>query len=181
MPGWLWVIVAGLLGFVLLYLSNVAGRLDRLHKRVEISGLNMLRALERRRDLSEIVASAGILDPASSLVTADAVSRADAADPDDSVTFAVAESDLTAVLGAVFADIDEVDEMVAEPGGEVIGRLSDACRRVEIGRRFYNDAVFATREMRRRRAVRWFRLQGTAALPEPFEMNDTLPAGLVGR
>jgi len=180
-PGWVWALLVVALLLVLLYLSNVAGRLDRLHRRVELSRLNMQRALERRRDISELVAASGLLDPASSLVTADAVTRVDAADPDDPVAFGVAESDLTAVLGAVFADADEVDEMVAEPGGEVIGRLADACRRVEIGRRFYNDAVFATREMRRRRAVRWFRLQGTAALPEPFEMNDVFPAGFAGR
>lgn len=181
MPGWLWAILGIAVVLVLLYLSNVAGRLDRLHKRVELSQLNMLRALERRRDLSEVVASSGLLDPASSLVIADAVGRVDGADPDDDVAFGVAESDLTVVLGAVFSDVGEVDEMVAEPGGEVIGRLADACRRVEIGRRFYNDAVFATREMRRRRAVRWFRLQGTAMLPEPFEINDAFPAGFAGR
>ena len=181
MPGWLWALLIALVLVVLLYLSNVAGRLDRLHKRVELSRLNMQRALERRRDLSEIVTASSLLDPASSLLVADAVTRVDAVDPVDAVDFGVAESDLTSVLGAVFADADDVDAMVAEPSGEVIVRLADSCRRVEIGRRFYNDAVFATREMRKRRMVRWFRLQGTAALPEPFEMNDAVPTGFAGR
>lgn len=181
MPGWVWVLlIVAVLGF-LLYLSNVAGRLDRLHKRVELSRLNMQRALERRRDISEVVASSSLLDPASSLLIADTVGGVDGVDPADAVGFAVAESDLTSVLGAVFGDADDVDAMVIEAGGEVVGRLADACRRVEIGRRFYNDAVFATREMRNRRMVRWFRLQGTAGLPEPFEMNDAVPAGFAGR
>lgn len=177
----MWALLVAVLLLLLLYLSNVAGRLDRLHRRVELSRVNVQRALERRRDLSELVAASGLLDPASSLLIADAVGRVDDADPADVVTFGVAESDLTSVLGAVFSDVDDVDAVVAEPGGEVVGRLADACRRVEIGRRFYNDAVFATREMRKRRTVRWFRLQGTAALPEPFEMNDAVPAGFAGR
>lgn len=181
MSGWAWALLIAALLVVLLYLSNVAGRLDRLHRRVELSRLNMQRALERRRDISELVVASGLLDPASSLLIADAVSRVDEVDPVDVVTFGVAESDLTSVLGVVFNDVDDVDMVVAEPGGEVVGRLADACRRVEIGRRFYNDAVFATREMRKRRMVRWFRLQGTAELPEPFEMNDTVPAGFAGR
>ncbi len=181
MPGWIWaLLIVGLVVFAL-YLSNVAGRLDRLHKRVELSRLNMQRALERRRDISEVMAASGLLDPASSLLIADAVARVDSVEPADVVAFGVAESDLTSVLSVVFGDIADVDSMVAEPGGEVVGRLADACQRVEIGRRFYNDAVFATREMRKRRMIRWFRLQGTAALPEPFEMNDTVPAGFAGR
>lgn len=181
MSGWLWALLIFAVLMVLLYLSNVAGRLDRLHKRVELSQLNMQRALERRRDISELAATSGLLDPASSLLIADAVGRVDSVDPADVVSFGVAESDLTSVLGVVFGDVDDVDAVVAEPGGEVVGRLADSCRRVEIGRRFYNDAVFATREMRKRRMVRWFRLQGTAVLPEPFEMNDTVPAGFAGR
>lgn len=181
MRGWVWALLVIAVLLLLLYLSNVAGRLDRLHRRVEVSRLNMQRALERRRDLSELVAASGLLDPASSLLIADAVGRVDDIDPDDVVVFGVAESDLTSVLGAVFSDVEDVDAVVAEPGGEVVGRLADACRRVEIGRRFYNDAVFATREMRKRLMVRWFRLQGTAALPEPFEINDAVPAGFAGR
>lgn len=181
MSGWLWALLILAILVVLLYLSNVAGRLDRLHKRVELSQLNMQRALERRRDISELVAASGLLDPASSLLIADAVVHVDAEDPVDVVSYGVAESDLSSVLGAVFSDVEDVDAVIAEPGGEVVGRLADACRRVEIGRRFYNDAVFATREMRKRRMVRWFRLQGTAHLPEPFEMNDSVPAGFAGR
>lgn len=177
----MWALLIGAVLLLVLYLSNVAGRLDRLHRRVEISRVNMQRALERRRDMSELVAASGLLDPASSLLIADAVGRVDDVDSVDVVTYGVAESDLTSVLGAVFSDVEDVDLVVAEPGGEVVGRLADACRRVEIGRRFYNEAVFATREMRKRRMVRWFRLQGTAAQPEPFEINDTVPAGFAGR
>lgn len=141
----------------------------------------MEHALARRRDIAELVVASGLIDPASGLLIGDAVATVDAVDPADDSARGLAESNLTAVLGVVFDDPLEVDAMMREPGGDVVRRLADQSRRVEIGRRFYNDAVFATVQMRRRPAVRWFRLQGRAALPVPFEMNDTMPAGFAPR
>lgn len=181
MPGWLWITLLLLAVLVVLYLSNTAGRLDRLHHRVEASRTNMEHALARRRDVSELVVGSGLIDPASGLLIGDAVAAVDAVDPNDEPVRGLAESNLTAVLSAVFSDPLEVDAMMSEPGGDVVRRLADQCRRVEIGRRFYNDAVFATVQMRRRPVVRWFRLQGTAALPAPFEMNDAMPPGFAPR
>ncbi len=169
------------LGALVVYLSSTAGRLDRLHRRVEVARDNLQGALQRRRDLADHVASIGILDPASSLLIADAVTAVDATSPTDRVGTFLAESDLTAVLATVFADPLEVDEIIAEPGGEVLARLADACHRVEIGRRFYNDAVLGTRAQRNRQIVRVFRLQGRAAMPETVEMSDTAPEGFAGR
>lgn len=181
MPGWFWVALILVLAIVVLYLSNTAGRLDRLHHRVESSRANMEHALARRRDVAELVVASGLIDPASALLIGDAVAAVDEVDPADEAGRGLAESNLTAVLGAVFSDPLEVDAMTHEPGGETIKRLADQCRRVEIGRRFYNDAVFATVQMRRRLVVRWFRLQGTAGLPTPFEMNDQMPLGFAPR
>lgn len=183
MPGWVWWIVIAVVVVVVVYLSNTAGRLDRLHRRVEVSRFNLARALERRRDLAELTAGVGLLDPASALLIDDAVARVDEvenADSFESVQVGLAESDLSAVLAAVFAEHDDVAVLADEPGGDALGRLADACRRVQIGRRFYNDAVNATRAMRQRRVVRLFRLQGTAPMPKTFEMNDQFPAGFAG-
>ncbi len=166
---------------VVVYLSSTAGRLDRLHRRVEVADDNLAKALQRRRDVADHAASIGVLDPASSLLIADAVARVDATDPADRVATYLAESDLTAVLAAVFSDAAEVDEIVAEPGGEIIAKLADSCYRVEIGRRFYNDAVLTTRTQRNRQIVRIFRLQGRAAMPETVEMADAPPEGFAGR
>jgi len=183
MPGWVWWLLVAVLVVVVVYLSNTAGRLDRLHRRVEVSRYNLARALERRRDLAELTAGVGLLDPASALLIDDAVARVDRAEEADaleSVEVGLAESDLSAVLAAVFADREEVALVAGQPGADAVGRLADSCRRVQIGRRFYNDAVNATRSMRQRRVVRLFRLQGTAPMPRSFEMNDQLPAGFAG-
>lgn len=169
------------IGAIVVYLSSTAGRLDRLHRRVEVAHENLHGALQRRRDLADHVASLGVLDPASSLLIADSVTVVDAAGPYDRVATYLAESDLTAVLATVFADPAEVDEIIAEPGGDVVARLADACHRVEIGRRFYNDAVLSTKAQRNRQIVRIFRLQGHAEMPQTVEMSDAAPEGFAGR
>ena len=43
-------------------------------------------------------------------------------------------------------------------------------KRQELAHRFYNDAVTTTRALRTRPLVRFFRLGGTAPLPNYFEL-----------
>lgn len=53
-------------------------------------------------------------------------------------------------------------------------RLGDAHRRVQLARRFYNDAVSDVQRLRARPLVRGFRLAGNAALPRTMEFADEL-------
>ena len=50
--------------------------------------------------------------------------------------------------------------------------LNLAMRRVQLARRFHNDIVVSTRELRRRRLVSWFRLAGHAPMPSTIELED---------
>ena len=54
--------------------------------------------------------------------------------------------------------------------------MQAAAHQVFLARKFYNDAVAATRAARRRWLVRVFGLAGGAALPEFFEIDDSLAA-----
>ena len=63
----------------------------------------------------------------------------------------------------------------------MLDELAGACLRVQLARRFHNDAVRACRQVRRQRAVRWFRLAGRTPLPQTLEMDDTPPPGLPPR
>ena len=182
MSGW-WLVLALLVvvaAFVV-YLSSLAGRLDRLHKRTEVSAEKLQTALQLRRDCADRVAACGALDPSSALLIEDAVLHVDATDPSNTVAVSLAESDLSVVVSAVFTDPAEVDLLVTHPGGGCVADLADACRRVEIARRFYNDAISSARALRSRPVVRLFRLQGSAVLPATSEMVDTPPAGFAGR
>ncbi len=56
--------------------------------------------------------------------------------------------------------------------------LRQACERVELARRFHNDAVAQAQRVRRKRVVRWARLAGHAWMPVTFEIDDAMPSGL---
>ena len=47
--------------------------------------------------------------------------------------------------------------------------------RVQLARRFHNDAVKDVQRVRRKTVVRWFRLAGHAELPATIEFDDELP------
>ena len=55
------------------------------------------------------------------------------------------------------------------PVGQRPAALADAEGRIQLAHRFYNEAVSDTRALRLRPAVRFFRLGGTAKLPEYFD------------
>lgn len=181
MSGWM-VVAAILLAAVILvglYLSMTAGRLDHLHRRIDMSRLALDAQLLRRSAVAQELASSGRLDPASSLVLAEAAHEARTATDEEDADRALAESDLTAALAAALNrdDIDEVTEDAA--GSAMLAELDAACRRVELSRRFLNDAVRACRQLRRQRMVRLFRLAGRTPWPDTWEMDDSIPPGLL--
>jgi hypothetical protein len=183
MSGWV-VLGVVVLVFVLLlglYLSMTAGRLDHLHRRIEMSRLALDAQLLRRSSVCLELASAQVLDPASSLLLASAAHQARTAPDLSDDEHCLAESDLTAALVAAL-DPDDLAVAAASPDGiEMLDELDAACRRVQLTRRFHNDAVRACRQLRRQRMVRLFRLAGHAPWPETWEMDDSMPVGLSTR
>ncbi|MCF3178924.1 hypothetical protein [Streptomyces sp. NPDC096033] len=172
-----WIAVA--FGVVGVYLSWTAGRLDRLHTRMDAARAALDAQLVRRASVVLEVATSGALDPASSLVLYEAAHAARQAEEEHRE---VAESELSQALRAVFADADQVEVLKSAPGGvEAAEQLAAAVRRVPMARRFLNDAVRAARALRRHRKVRWFRLAGHAPFPLAFEMDDEPPADLADR
>ena len=97
------VIVLAILAVVLwsFYISWRASRLDRLHNRVEAARTALDLALVRRASAASDLASSGLLDPATSLLLADAVRRARQANLDERD---LAESDLTRALRATLGE-----------------------------------------------------------------------------
>jgi len=176
---WGWVALLGLLVVLFLwYLSATAGRLDRLNKRVDTAQHSLDTQLLRRASLVTEAAASGLLDPAASAILADAAYEVRTAPQDRSPQRAQAESDLTAVLAALFNDPDDVAAMRELPGGDELADDLDAVtRRVALSRRFLNDGVRANRDLRNQKIVRWFRLAGTSQPPDTFEFDDAPPVG----
>jgi hypothetical protein len=196
------IIVLAILALVLwsFYVSWRASRLDRLHNRVEATRTALDLALVRRASAAADLASSGLLDPATSLLLADAVRRARQANPAERD---LAESDLTRALRATLGEPgirggeldngggngspgpgasgqdsgqDSGGDGVAEEQGaaELFDEVEKAARQVFIARKFYNDVAGRTLDARRRPLARVLRLSGSAKQPEFFDMDDAL-------
>jgi hypothetical protein len=161
-------------------LSTSAARLDRLHNRVESARASLDVQLARRAGAA--LELAPVLDPATAVVLSaaaaealDHTGRADrfddaAGDRED------AESDLTRALHAAFDDPAVLRALRRDPvAADLLARLAQACTRVELARRFHNDAVAQAQRVRRKRVVRWARLAGRAPMPQMIELDDTAP------
>ncbi|MBO0653477.1 hypothetical protein J1792_11985 [Streptomyces triculaminicus] len=171
--------IAAALVVIGVYLSWTAGRLDRLHSRIDAARAALDAQLLRRASVAQELGTAGVLDPAASMVLYQAAHAARQAEEEHRE---VAESELSQALRAVFAEAQQADVVRGAPGGEEsLEELTQAVRRVPMARRFHNDAVRAARALRRHRKVRWFRLAGHAPFPMAFEMDDEPPAVLGDR
>ena len=176
------VVVVAVLG---VYVSWRAGRLDRLHARLEAARAALDVALVRRSSVALEFASSGLLDPATSLLLASVAHDARSAqngqeggrerETSQESGQELPESDLTRALRAVFGQPGFRSSLNGTEGAdELLTELESAAHQVFLARKFYNDAVAATRAARRRPLVRLLRLAGGAPLPGFFEIEDSL-------
>jgi len=173
----MWLLLA-LVVFLAWYFSSTAGRLDRLHRRVDAGWVSLDRSLMERSSVSAEVAAAMLPEPMTAVIIADAAHGARRADVDDDLERSLAESNLTQVLAAAFDEPEAIAECAEAPGGEdLMADLDSVTRRVELSRRFLNDAVRACGDVRYQWIVRTFRLAGRTPWPHSFEMADSPPEG----
>ena len=166
-----WLVFAVVVAVLLtLWVTFTLTRLDRLHARVDAAQAAMDAQLVRR--------AAALLHVAES--------------PDSNLPDEIRvgyERVATRALTAAEADAvrEEAENAVGRAVRELAGRpeplradaageLQEAAARVLIARRFYNDAVRDTRALRVRRLPRLFRMAGRRAMPQFFDIDDTLPA-----
>lgn len=202
------VLVAFVLLMLLWLVWVAATRLDRLHRRVGASRAVVDAQLVRRATAAAELATSGLLDPASAMIVGEAAwtslscegpepaaltvppdlrrlldtssdEPGSAARPPQPCDRGQVESDLTAALREVLRDPEEVAALRAELGGDgLLDDLAAAWYRVQLARRFHNDAVAQTRAARRGALVRLLRLAGTAPNPTTLELDDAWPEGL---
>lgn len=180
----IWVLLLGLalVAAVVLYLSQTAARLDRLHHRVETSRAALQgQFLDRANEVLSL-ASSGRVDPATAVLLADAadaaLAQARATESDFPPARCAAESALSRALEAAI-DPDLTAEIARQPDGDLtLAGLAAATQKAAWSRRFHNDAVRSCVAVRRQRAVRLFRLAGSAPWPHTVELDDEVPAAL---
>lgn len=173
--------IAWLFGLLLLfawYLSNVAGRLDRLHLKAEAARNSLDTQLAHRTSavgrLLEKLKSQNyevnelddiwhqVLNYESKDVNEDQQWRC--------------ESDLTLAINNL---LDQRPELLCDPDySKIISDLAGASRRVQYAKAFHNDAQNNALKVRRRTFVKLFRLAGRAKLPCVIEFDDSIAPAL---
>jgi hypothetical protein len=159
-------LVWALVGLVLLgtYVTWTAGRLDRLHARVDAAWAALDAQLVRRAAAARALA-ADLTDPVASGRLDLAARAAVEAGQTDRETV---ENDLSRALRSA----------VPLLGSEApLAELRSAASKVALARSFHNAAVKDTRAVRWRRIPRLLRLAGHRAMPAYFEIDDTALAG----
>ncbi len=166
------VLAVALLVLFGMYALWRAGRLDRLHVRLETARAGLDAALVRRAAVALELAASRLLDPAASLLLATAAHEARTADNERRE---FAESDLSRALRAV-VDQPGFRSGLGDRADALLDELETAAQKVAFARRFFNDAVATIRTARRRMMARALPLAGRAQLPEFFEIDDVPPA-----
>jgi hypothetical protein len=166
-----WLVAAVVVAVLLtMWVTFTLTRLDRLHARVDAAQAAMDAQLVRRAAALLHVAEA----PDSGVPDALRAPNYRIATQALNVPQADAErQDAENAVGRAVAAL----AMLPEPlRADAVAELQEASARVLIARRFYNDAVRDTRALRARRMPRVFRLAGRRAMPQFFDIDDTMPS-----
>lgn len=159
------------------HLSHQAGRLDRLHHRIDVSRAALDGHLIRRT--ATVTELAVMLDPASAVILSDAAYEARAVDEHDDEARIQVENQLTNALRETLGEMADVAELKTNPLiAKQLEQLIADSDRIELSRRFHADAVRDCLHLRNQWLVRFFRLAGHAPMPRSMDFDDQLPASL---
>ena len=166
-----WALTALVVVLIGVYVSWTAGRLDRLHARVDAAWAALDAALVRRA----AAARALLLHlPPRAPQTHQLERAAAAALLGSPVAREAVENDLSLALRAA------LPLLPADGSAELREELDAAATRVGLARSFHNSAVANARVLREKRLPRALRLAGHRAMPQHFDIDDAaLPAALL--
>jgi len=157
------------------YLSTQAGRLDRLHHRIDVATAALDTHLARRAGIVAEVASGDVLDVVTAAMLLQSAHDALASGDLDSADRLDAESNLSDVLCAALDNLDEL-ELTDPIQIARMDELQQMCGRVVMSHTFHTDAVNDCINIRRQLFVKMLFLAGRAPMPKPLNFRDDAPA-----
>ncbi len=169
--------------FALIYLgwklASLAARLDRTHIRRD-NALNSLRQhLALRATAVARIVAAQKLEPDVANQFKIALEEILTASENSFRDYLSAESALTELLANTFSEEGSIAIfMDSTQSAAMIFDLTRASKRVQLARRFHNDAVGASLLLHARTAVRLFRLAGHTKAPTTVDLDDRVPNAL---
>ncbi len=166
-----WFVLAVLLAVLLtMWVTFTLTRLDRLHARVDAAQAALDAQLVRR--------AAALLHVAESPDSGVAERHRAYYEAVAHTALNVDMNERPGAENAVGRTLSDLALSATELRPDAAAELREAAARVQIARRFYNDAVRDTRTLRARRMPRLLHLAGRRAMPQFFDIDDTLPVHL---
>jgi hypothetical protein len=170
-PPWLWSALAVVVAVLLtLWITFTITRLDRLHARVDAAQAALDAQLVRRAAaLLHVAESPDSGVPDDRRATYDGIAQA-------ALNAGIEGEQREAAENAAGRAVGELAQLPQPLRPDAGAELREAAARVLIARRFYNDAVRDTRALRAGRMPRALHIAGHRAMPQFFDIDDTLPA-----
>ena len=167
------ILIIALVAFCVWYLSHQAGRLDRLHHRIDVAELALHGQLLRRGGIVAELAAVPGIDPALSVLWGQAAHEVlilqEVASPDRTEV----EDELSGILDMTLADPDEVNEIRTNAhAAALLAELAQVSTRIQMSHQFHTDAVRDCLEIREQFLVRFAHLAGYAKPPVRFALAD---------
>lgn len=172
-----WITLFIVLLIYAIYLSNVAGRLDRLHLKVENARQALDRQLALRTSICKEIIKLSVLDEKLVNELENALKESIKEELLEIHTKQEwdIESRVSIALNNIF-DNENIAKIVNDQ--KLLAEIAAAIRRVTYALTFYNDAAKSAIKVRKRWTVRFFRLFGRAAMPEIISFQVQIPRGI---
>jgi hypothetical protein len=162
------------------FLSYQAGRLDRLHHRIEVTELALHGQLVRRGGIVAELAAVPGIDPALCVLWGQAAHEVLILQDLYSLQRTHVEDELTNILVMTMDEPEEVNEIRSnQHASALLDELLQVSERIKMSQQFHTDAVRDCLEIREQFLVKFFRLAGRAKLPVPVDLDVQIPPALV--
>jgi len=173
------IIVLVLIAISIWFLSYQAGRLDRLHHRIEVTELALHGQLVRRGGIVAELAAVPGVDPALCVLWGQAAHEVLILQDLYSPKRTQVEDELTNILVMTMDEPEEVEAIRnSQHASALLDELLQVSERIKMSQQFHADAVRDCLEIREQLVVRLFRLAGRAKLPVPVDIDVQIPPAL---
>ncbi|MFM1826380.1 MAG: hypothetical protein RLZZ37_1015 [Actinomycetota bacterium] len=172
-----WITLVLIVFVYAIYLSNVAGRLDRLHLKVENARHALDRQLALRTSICKEIIKLTVLDE--KLINELENALKESIQEESLEIHTLQEWEIESRVSRALNNIFDDEKIVKSINDQkLLIEIAAAIRRVSYALTFYNDAAKSAIKVRKRWTVRFFRLFGRASMPQVISFQVQIPRGI---
>ncbi len=172
-----WITLVLIVFVYAIYLSNVAGRLDRLHLKVENARHALDRQLALRTSICKEIIKLTVIDK--KLINELENALKESIQEESLEIHTLQEWEIESRVSRALTSIFDDEKIVKSINDQkLLIEIAAAIRRVSYALTFYNDAAKSAIKVRKRWTVRFFRLFGRASMPQVISFQVQIPRGI---